>query len=510
MSSLDLQLPSSPHLAILLAISVTLLFGYLHTSKRSTSLTPTTLSAPPPPPPLVDPTRLPSKLDRTNVRDTFLACRSLNGSVFRALEPNFATITYIGDPLTIKDIIDRPDSFDVSSLHTAAAPMWNISLPAGVWFAHTGGQATLQHSSHLLSGSRLASLQERFVAGVKKEFDRIETGDKGDLFRLLSECFFQATVEALFTPNFPRGEYEGFLRWDRELNQFCMACPSPAGVAARDRFYSLAAQQIDEHLSECSLQVREQLNDVKNKHGQSHADAVGVVLRTAWLGSTQSPLSGAWLLCILSQNPEKRQKIRDEVRELKERLGVGNVEEIASNPEMMKGENLPLLDSMVQELLRVYSAQNVPRMCLKDTVVRAMDGPGRVKRYQLRQGDILQLLFWNVHDAQLNPDWWPEDGEKGEKFRGTLETFDETRFGRHPGTAKLDGETVKTWTPFGYGARVCPGRYWAVAEIKAFVMLFLDRFDVETKGEMPRPDPMRWVGVLHAMDAMPATVTARS
>lgn len=467
-------------------------------------------SGPPPLPPLVD---APSS-DPYNVRDTFLHRRSRYGNVFRAIEPHGATVTYIGDALTIKDIIDRPDAFDISSLHTAAAPMWNISNPAGVWFAHTGGQATLQHSSHLLSGARLASLQQRFVCALSKQFDALEPGHKGDLFALASETFFQATVEALFTPTFPPGQYTEFLRWDAELDQFCMACPSPRAVQSRDRFYNLVLQQIDQHLSECSLQVREQLHNVEREHGQTHADAVGVVLRTAWLGSTQSPLSGAWLLCILSRQPTKVARIRAELQQLKQKLAVHDVEEIVANPDLLKAENLPLLDHLVQELLRVYSAQSVPRLCLKDTVVRALDGPGRVRLFQLKQGDILRLLFWNVHDATLNLQWWPESQGKGEKFRGTLQTFDESRFDRVPKPAmvKLDSnEAVRTWTPFGYGSRVCPGRYWAVAEVKAFILLFLHRFELEgAVAEPPRPDPKRWVGVMHPLDAMPATLKARS
>ena len=79
------------------------------------------------------------------------------------------------------------------------------------------------------------------------------------------------------------------------------------------------------------------------------------------------------------------------------------MDDIVKSLDALKGENLPMLDNMVNELLRVYSAQNVPRMCLKDTIVRGFDGEGRVKQWQFKKGDLLQLLFWNVHDAGLNP-----------------------------------------------------------------------------------------------------------
>ncbi|SPO30917.1 related to Cytochrome P450 8B1 [Ustilago trichophora] len=491
--------------SVLLTAALAFLCALLLTRRNKTR---STLSRTIPPAPLVDPIKCP---DLGNFRDNWLSRRNNYGSVHRVLEPHGMYTTYIGDALTIKDVIDHPDRFDMSTLHTGSAPMWHMSRSAGEWFAHTGGAATVRHSSHLLSGSRLASLQQRFVQAAARQLDAIQTGKKEDLCQVVSEGFFQATVEALFTKSFPKGQYQEFVLWDAELNAFCMGMQSERAVQARDHFYKIALQQIDESLSDCSLQVREQLNELESKYGLSHEDAVAVVLRTAWLGSTQSPLSGAWMMSILSRQPHNVVRIRNELQELKQSLGK-DTEQIAANPDLLKGENLPTLDNMVQELLRVYSAQSVPRMCLKDTVVRMLGPNNSVKEMQLKQGDILQIMFWNVHDSRLNQAWWPEEEGKGIKWQGALETFDETRFeeARRPGTVKVAGETLRTWTPFGYGARVCPGRYWAVAEIKAFVLLFLDRFDVSDAGEMPRPDPQRWLGVLHAMDAMPATISARS
>lgn len=465
-------------------------------------------------PPLADTSSEKGIADQGNIRDNWLARRNRYGSVFRAQEANGAVSVYVGDALALKDILEQPDKFDMGHLHIGASNMWKISEQTGHWFARGGGQTTIQLNSHLLSGSSLASLQQRFVSAVARQLDAVQVGSKKDLFLLATECFFQATLEAMFTQTFPDGQYARYCVWDAELNYFCSGCPSKAAVAARDHFFNLALQQVDEHLSECSLQVREQVVELEIKHNLSHEDALGVVLRTVWLGCTQSPLAGAWLICLLSHHPEKVQTIRTELRQLNTKLGAGTtVQEIASNPDLLKHENLPTLDDLVNELLRVYSAQNIPRFCLQDAVVRTLGPNGIVRKMQFKQGDVLQLLFWNVHDSQLNPQWWPSEKGKGVKYNGTLEPFDETRFEPHrrPSPARLDNnETFRTWTPFGFGSRVCPGRYWAVAEIKAFCLLFFDRFDIHSPGEMPRPDPARWVGVLHALDPMPATFAPNS
>lgn len=507
---LQVRLDAERSVALLLTVLVALLAAYLVFARQSRAAS-SSSSTSIPPPPLVDNKLIP---DAGNFRDNWLARRARYGSVHRVLEPHGVTIAYLGDVLAIKDVVDQPDRFDIGTLHIGSAPMWRISHETGAWFAHTGGQATVRHSSHLFSGARLATLQHRFVDALARQLDQVEAGTKEDLFSVVAECFFQATFEALFTKSFPRGQYGEFEVWDEELNQFSLGCASERAVKARDHFYRLVSQQVDEHLGECSLQVREQLAELEGKYAICHEDAVAIVLRTAWLGSTQSPLSGGWIVSLLARQPHKVARIREELNKLKAKDAgaTASVEEIVKNPDLLKGENLPTLDNIVNELLRVYSAQNVPRTCLKDTVVRMLGPNNSMQHVQFKQGDILQLVYWNVHSAELNPHWWPEKEGVGNKYKGALEKFDETRFEqeRRPGNAKVGGETVKTWTPFGFGARVCPGRFWAVAEIKATVLMFLDRFDVTEAGEMPRPDPKYWLGVLTPQDPMPATITLRS
>lgn len=506
---LDLQLSlSSP---ALLAAFLAVIASYLLFSRSKLSSAPSPSSSSSDAVPLIPLVAdLPSA---GNFRDDFLLRRRTYGSVHRVNEPNGMVNTYIGDPLSIKDIIEQPDIFEMGPLHSGAAPMWRISPTAGQWFAQVGGQATVRHSSHLFSGSRLAALQKRFVEATRRQFDGLKAGRKEDLFATVSELFFEATMEALFTDRWPKGEYKEYERWDAELTPFCIGMASERAIEARNRFWRLTKEQVDEWLSDCSLQAREQLLELENNYSLPHDDAVAVVLRTAWLGSTQSPLSAGWLLCLLSHRPDAIDKIRTELSQLKQKLAM-NTDEIASNPDLLKGENLPTLDNFVNELLRVFSAQSVPRFCHKDTTIRALGPNNTVLHYQVKQGDILQLLYWNVHDASFNPQFWP-GGEQGETYEETLQPFDETRFDdadRKPPVFRIkeDNETVKTWTPFGYGVRVCPGRYWAVAEIKAFVLMFLQRFDVREMGKLPRPDAGRWLGVLHPKDGMAATLSARS
>ncbi len=74
-----------------------------------------------------------------------------------------------------------------------------------------------------MSGAGLTELQGRFVQALTRGLERVGVGRKEDLFEVVAECCFQATLEALFTEHFPRGQYEVFKAWDGELQLFIAA-----------------------------------------------------------------------------------------------------------------------------------------------------------------------------------------------------------------------------------------------------------------------------------------------
>ncbi|CBQ69179.1 related to Cytochrome P450 8B1 [Sporisorium reilianum SRZ2] len=486
------QLSTDPSTLVLTSLVLLLVTAYLLHSRPSS-----------PPRPARPPLAHPFPLVPPHSRNLLLAHRSQHGTVFRTASPN---TVYISDALAIKHILDHPALFSVSALHISSAAMWSMSPACAEWFAREGGEVTLRLAARLFSGEWLAALQVRFVDAAARGMDGVQMG-RVEVMEVVAGAFFGATMEALFTPGFDDGLWGVFRMWDAQLHAFCAGTPSADAIEARDRFYGIVEHQLHEHLDECSPQIQHLFRSLCDDHAQTHADAIAIVLRTAWLACTQSPLAAAWLLCILAHHPPKLQRVREEFEHLKHEMHLQNTQEAVERVELLKAERLPALDRLVNEVLRVYCAQTVPRVCMEDTVVRAMDGGG-VREWQMERGDVVNLLYWCVHDSRLNP-------QVSETFRGTLQPFDEERFApdRHSAhTVKLGGtnETVRTWTPFGYGTRMCPGRYWAVAEIKAFVLLFLDRFDLAQPEEMPRPDPERWFGVLSPLDAMPVNLTLRS
>lgn len=55
------------------------------------------------------------------------------------------------------------------------------------------------------------------------------------------------------------------------------------------------------------------------------------------------------------------------------------------------------------------------------------------------------------------------------------------------------GQTDKNSLSFGYGGQACPGRYFAVAEIKLVLMRLLLEFDFKLEEGKTRPKIMQYV-----------------
>jgi cytochrome P450 len=132
---------------------------------------------------------------------------------------------------------------------------------------------------------------------------------------------------------------------------------------------------------------------------------------------------------------------------------------------------LPLLQSLFQEVLRLYTDALVVRE-LKDDIVLPFD-EGK-KSMVFRSGtDIMVPTYLGHHDTKL---WMDPPSE----------TFYAERFLKfNPETGKetfsMTGTNGKLF-PFGGGRTMCPGRVFAKQEVFAAVALTLLKFDFKPLG----------------------------
>ena len=203
-----------------------------------------------------------------------------------------------------------------------------------------------------------------------------------------------------------------------------------------------------------------------------------------WASQGNTGPSSFWLLLFLMKHPEALKAVKEEidkvVKESGQKVQQGGPLLNLTREMLMK---TPILDSAVEETLRLTAAPLLTRAVLQDMTLKMADG----RQYFIRQGDRVAVFPYSaVHiDPEVHPD---------------PHSFKYDRFLNPDRTKKTDfykaGNKVKYYTmPWGAGVSMCPGRFFATNELKQFVFLMLLYFDFELKNpdeNIPDIDFRRW------------------
>lgn len=159
-------------------------------------------------------------------------------------------------------------------------------------------------------------------------------------------------------------------------------------------------------------------------------------------GHETTATTAAWSLMLLAAYPDWQARARVEVLEV---YG-GRI------PAADDLRNMKVLTMIIQETLRLYPpAVFVTRAALEDA---------RLKDIQVPKGLDIQIPVPLLHQ---NPDFWGPDAHR----------FNPERFANGTGAAC---KAQHAYMPFGFGARVCLGQYFAMVELKVILSLILYKF----------------------------------
>lgn len=185
-----------------------------------------------------------------------------------------------------------------------------------------------------------------------------------------------------------------------------------------------------------------------------------------WAAQGNTGPASFWFLAYLMKHPEAMAEMKKEVDQVVKESGQelkpgGKLVNITR--EMLN--KTPIMDSAMKETLRLAAAPLLVRVVLKGMALKMHGG----REYTLRKGDKVAIFPYLVHmDPEIHPE--PHD-------------FKYDRFLSPDGSKKeffKNGEKVKYSTlPWGAGISMCPGRFFAVNEMKLFVFLMLLHFDME-------------------------------
>lgn len=176
-----------------------------------------------------------------------------------------------------------------------------------------------------------------------------------------------------------------------------------------------------------------------------------------------------WLLLFLLKNPEALAAVR---AELKHTVWQAEqpVSQMTTLPQKIL-DSMPVLDSVLNETLRLTAAPFITREVMADLALPMADG----REFSLRRGD--RLLLFPFLSPQKDPEIYTEP-----------EVFKYNRFLNPDGSEKKDfykdGKRLKNYNmPWGAGHNQCLGKSYAINSIKQFVVLLLTHFDLELGSE---------------------------
>ncbi|GAB1288291.1 Cytochrome P450 7A1 [Apodemus speciosus] len=189
-------------------------------------------------------------------------------------------------------------------------------------------------------------------------------------------------------------------------------------------------------------------------------------LAILWASQANTIPATFWSLFQMIRSPEAMKAASEEVSAALQSAG----QELSSGGnaiclDQVQLNDMPVLDSIIKEALRLSSASLNIRTAKEDFTLHLEDGS-----YNIRKDDIIALYPQLMH---LDPEIYPDPL-----------TFKYDRYLDESGKAKTtfykNGNKLKYfYMPFGSGATICPGRLFAVQEIKQFLILMLSCFDLE-------------------------------
>ena len=197
-------------------------------------------------------------------------------------------------------------------------------------------------------------------------------------------------------------------------------------------------------------------------------DAICDELRTLVVaGHETTALSLSWALDLLHRHPEAR------------RRALAEIDALGSDPKPDQLANLPYLDAICKETLRLYPVVT--------EVLRVLREPFALGGYELDAGTVVAA---NIVLAHRDAGRFPEP----DRFRP--ERFLEQRF------------TPFEYLPFGGGHRRCIGAAFASYELKVVLGTVLSQFDVELLNA-GAPKPLRRNITIAPHDGVPVRLTSR-
>ncbi|CAF1419455.1 unnamed protein product [Didymodactylos carnosus] len=398
-----------------------------------------------------------------------LSCRKRYGTTF-TIKLFGQRITYITDPRNWNNVIKNPNlGFPGEELGStvfgirpdaSARPEMNEDL-------HKVFPKYLQNDG-------LKELIKNFVRHFREQMIKDKKAMNGNfktssLYELCHLMIFEASTRTLYGDIDAKSLDKHFRQFDRDIHLFFMRCPSFVlsllvrnGLKARQwlvEFFSTIG-----HLPNESGLTTLRTN-IQESYPQyfSPLDIGGNHLGFLWASVANTIPAAFWTLFYLLRDKVALDALRAEIKQNLPLLSLDENDEFDAHAwTIEKLSGCVLLESALNETMRMFGAPIMLRNCLSTTRVETFDG----KTIHILKGDRTALLPAASHlDERLffDPFTYKYDRFINNKILNDLE---------------LDGQKVPiAYMPFGNGKTMCPGRFLAKSEIKICLVLILQHIE---------------------------------
>ncbi|XP_070974300.1 cytochrome P450 7B1-like isoform X1 [Oncorhynchus clarkii lewisi] len=423
----------------------------------------------------------------------FLAAhKEKHGDVFTVLIAG-KYMTFIMNPLLYPYVIKHKKQLDFHEFSDQVAPLTFGYPPVGSG-KFPGMSEHIQRSFHLLQGDNLNNLTESLMGNLMFVFRQdYLTGESEwrteSVYQLCNSIMFEATFLTLFGKPAHSSRHSGMVTLREDFVKFDTMFPLliariPISLlggtkATRDKLINYFHPQRMSGWSNTSGFIKERAAVLEQYDSLGDVDKAAHHFAILWASVGNTVPATFWAMYYLLTHPEALAVVREEIHGV---LQVSGIETHHNRDLTFTREQLDSLlnlESSINESLRLSSASMNIRMAQEDFSLR-LEGDRSIG---VRKGDLISLYPQSMHmDPGIyeNPEIY--------KFDRYIEN------GKEKTDFYKDGQKLKYYRmSFGSGSTKCPGRHFAVNEIKQFLSLLLLYFDMEVlEGQKPCTlDPSR-------------------
>ncbi|KAI1901414.1 hypothetical protein AGOR_G00034200 [Albula goreensis] len=274
---------------------------------------------------------------------------------------------------------------------------------------------------------------------------------------------------------------ENFKEFDKIFPALVAGLPIHVFKSAHSARENLAKSMMAENLSKRTdvsdlITMRMLLNDTLSTFNDLSKARTHVAL--LWASQANTLPATFWALFYMIRSAEAMKAASEEVKKVLESTGQ------RPNPQgplltltREQLDNLPVIDSIIKEAMRLSSASMNVRIAKEDFLLH-LDNK---ESYRIRKDDVIALYPQLLH---FDPEIYEDPLEyKHDRY------LDEN--GQEKTCFYRQGRRLRYfYMPFGSGVTKCPGRFFAVHEIKQFLFLLLAHFDMELLDSQVKVPPL--------------------